>query len=93
MESQLPPAAPEPAAPVKKKLPRWALVLILTFGGLALVIGGCGYFLDNMNRVSTQTQALIGGAGFLIGLVMMLVGGITALVTGAQWVFKKRDGN
>jgi hypothetical protein len=93
MDSQPPPAAPESASPVRKKLPRWALVLILTFGGLALVIGGCGYFFDNMNRVSTQTQALIGGAGFLIGLVMMLVGGITALVSGAQRLFKKRDGN
>jgi hypothetical protein len=93
MESQPPPAALEPAAPVTKKLPRWALVLILTLGGLALAIGGCGFFLANMTSTRTENQALIGGAGFVVGVLMLLIGGLTALVTGAQRLFKKRDGN
>ncbi len=93
MDSQPPPAAADPAAPVRKKLPRWALVLILTLGGLALAIGGCGFFLANMTNTRTENQALVGGAGFVVGVVMLLVGGLTALVSAAQWLFKKRDGN
>lgn len=94
MDSSPPPAPPvEPAEPVKKKLPRWALVTILIVGGIVLAVGGCGFFLTNMNSSRTETLSMVGGAAFLVGLLMIAIGGLTALVFGAQWLFRKRDGN
>jgi hypothetical protein len=93
MESQPSPAPPDPTPVATKKLPRWALVAILIGGGVVLAVGGCGFFLAQMNSSQGETQAMIGGVAFVAGLVMLAVGGLTALVFGAQWLFKKRDGN
>jgi len=82
-----------PAEPVKKKLPRWALVAILIVGGIVLAVGGCGFFLTNMNSTRTETLSILGGIAFIVGLLMFAVGGLTALVFGAQRLFSKRENN
>jgi hypothetical protein len=62
---------------------------IVGFAGFLLAIGGCGFFVETC--CGPGNVSMIGGAVFVIGVVMVLVALVTGLVAVARALFKKRD--
>ena len=60
------------------------------FGGLVLAVGGCGFFLSDLNLNSSATSAtqVVGGIAFAAGCISFLIGGLTGLVYLLQALFR-----
>ena len=72
----------QPPQEATRKASQGRIVLMLLLGGPVLAVGGCALFLANLNINSGNTGALstlgaigfvVGGAGFLVGVVWGLV--------------------
>ena len=63
---------------------------IVGFGGFLLAMGGCGFFVETC--CGPGNVAMVGGAVFVIGVVMVLVAAlVTGLIAVVRMLFKKRD--
>ena len=76
----------QPPAGPRKERPKWKHVIIMTLGGIALAIGGCGAFLTGLN--DSNAFSILGGIGFVAGLILFCIGGITGIVYIVTAVFR-----
>ena len=58
----------------------------MTLGGIALAIGGCGAFLSGLN--DNNGLSVMGGVGFVAGLILFCIGAITGVVYIVTAVFR-----
>jgi hypothetical protein len=68
--------------------PRRKQLLVLIGGGALLAFGGCAFFAA-MGTQSSRAISAIGALVFVAGVLMILAGGLWALVIGARRLFKK----
>jgi len=76
----------QPAADPPKERPKWKHVIIMTLGGMALAIGGCGAFLSGLN--DTNALSILGGIGFVAGVILFCIGAITGIVYIVTAIFR-----
>ena len=76
----------QPAAGPPKERPKWKHVIIMTLGGIALAVGGCGAFLSGLN--DTNALSILGGIGFVAGVILFCIGAITGIVYIVTAIFR-----
>jgi hypothetical protein len=79
-----PPPGTPPGAPPER--PKWKQVAIMVFGGLVLAFGGCFLFLATVD--GNSGPSMLGGLIFVIGMLLLLIGGITGLVYVVTAIFR-----
>jgi hypothetical protein len=67
---------------------RWPILvrgLVILVCGVLLAVGGCLGFLATMDN--NDALAYTGAAGFFIGLLIMLGGGVIVVIGVFKWLF------